>query len=119
MAAASDARHTNAITAHEHLHGGTRLIEHRGVHRGAVLASELKDVADSMPRTIWSVPCPVGLGSPATTLRRSAAAGSGSPGPSSRRCSGMSFSLAPQTKSADGECGVIGNYAHALEPTAI
>ena len=40
-----DARHTDAITAHEHRHGLALLVEHRGVHGLAVLAAELEDVA--------------------------------------------------------------------------
>jgi len=41
-----DARHTNAIAAHEHGHGLALLVEHGGIHGLAVLAAELEDVAD-------------------------------------------------------------------------
>jgi hypothetical protein len=55
----------------------------------------------SMPRQSSSVAVAVGLGSPATTLRRSAtSAGSGRSRPSSRRSGGSPSSLAPHTKSA-------------------
>ncbi len=39
-----DARHTDAVTAHQHLHLRAGLVQHRGIHRGAVLASELEYV---------------------------------------------------------------------------
>src|SRR5665213_4115801 len=41
-----DARHTYAIAPHEHLHRCASLVEYRGIHRGRVLAAELKDMTD-------------------------------------------------------------------------
>ena len=41
-----DARHADAIAAHQHDRALALLVEHRGVHRLAVLAAELEDVPD-------------------------------------------------------------------------
>ena len=41
-----DARHADAVTTHGHHHRLALFVEHGGIHRGAVLAAELEDVAD-------------------------------------------------------------------------
>ena len=96
-----DARHTDAVAAHV---------------QGGRLAGLVEDRAPSSPRcTCWpswktwpdldaardAAACPCrGLGSPATTLRRSATrSGSGRSRPQFTPVKCASFSLAPQTKS--------------------
>jgi len=110
-----DARHTNAITAMS-ICTRHRLIEHRGVHRGAVLASELKDVADLDAAHDLECAVPGGTRIAGHHIAQIGAAVRAGPGPSSRRCSACLF-VGAQTKSATAS-GVIGNYAHASSPRA-
>ena len=96
-----DARHTDAIASHGHDDCLALLVEHGGVQRRAVLPAELENVTHlDAACDAADVPLPVGLGSPAITLRMSTTSPSGRSRPQLTPVRCMSRSLAPQTKSA-------------------
>ena len=95
------AGHADAVAAHEHGQRLALLIEHAGMHRLAVELPELEDVADlDAARDLAACRGRSGSDRRVCTLRMSTECGSGRSRPQFTPVKCMSFSLAPQTKSA-------------------